>query len=73
MAAPVRPAPQRRRRRWPWASLLLTVVFLALAVTAIIVIAPINREHVTIDRPDPGAISLPPTAPAVMVTGSPTR
>ncbi len=52
--------PKRRPRRW--ASLLLGILFIAIAVVAITLIPPaIDTRHVTIE-PTPGQVSLPPTA-----------
>lgn len=60
-----------RKSRSVWISLLATLVCLGIAV-ALIVLAPgpapaIDSSHTT-QYPTPGAVTLPPTAPAAILT-----
>ncbi len=53
----------RRRRRVPWASLIIAVVLFAVAIGVLFIIpsSPIDRSHVSTDT-NPAQVTLPPTA-----------
>ncbi|HKV83862.1 MAG TPA: hypothetical protein VJN88_04860 [Ktedonobacterales bacterium] len=59
----------RRQPSLRWGSLVVMVIFFAIAIGALVAIpsSPVNRTHTTTSI-TPGAVTLPPTAPASTAT-----
>lgn len=57
--------PPRRQPSPRWGSLIVMLVFFAIAIGVLVAIpsSPINRSHTTMPI-TPGVVTLPPTAPA---------
>ncbi|MGH2486371.1 MAG: hypothetical protein ACRDHE_10190, partial [Ktedonobacterales bacterium] len=61
--------PPRHKRSPRWGSLVVMVIFFAIAIGALVAIpsSPVNHSRTTMPI-TPGVVTLPPTAPAVSAT-----